>query len=438
MAASAKPKVRHAGSGKVQVAYQVLGRGSVNLVLTPWSVSHLDYFWEEPALRRFLEALGGFANVAIFDKRGTGLSDRNSGAPTFEERVDDLRTVMDAAMFNDAVLVGMSEGVPTSILFAASNPSRTRGLVLIGGGAKGMRAPDYPWGGTKEQYEASFKWARQNWGSKNWEDRAVSILAPTRVGDAAFTRWLGDLRRNGASLETSIALAKSEMMTDVRGVIPAVNVPTLVVSIAGDKACDRGEGQYLAANIPGANLIELPGADHMFFVDPDLANEVAREVERFATSVGPTTPTDRALTTVLSTEIFDLRHNSIVRDAIQKFGGREVKNTGGIFLATFDAPTWAVRCAWAVTLSAKELKTKARAGIHTGVCVLGLSDVGGIAVDLASPILNEAKGGEVMTSEIVKNLAYGSPISFRDRGERKLKVKGVEETHRLFSVERIG
>lgn len=436
MAAGAKPEVKHATSGKVQVAYQVFGKGSVNLVLTPWLVSHLDYCWEEPGLRRFLEALGSFANVATFDKRGTGLSDRNAAPPILEERIDDLCAVMDAAMFKDAVIVGMSEGVPASILFAASNPSRVRGLVLIGGGAKGMRAPDYPWGGTKEQYEASFKWAERNWGNKEWEERAVSVLAPSRVGDAAFTRWLADVRRNGASLEASIALAKSEMMTDVRGVLSAVSVPSLVVNFVGDRARDRGEGGYLAANIPGAHLIELPGVDHMFFVDYDLADRVALEVERFATSTEPAAPSDRALTTVLSAEIFDLRHVSIVRDAIQKFNGREVKSTGGSFLATFDAPTWAVKCAWAITLSAKELAVEARAGVHTGVGVFGTPDIGGTAANLASLILDQARAGEVMTSEVVKDLVYGSPISFWDRGKRKLK--GIGEKHRLFSVERIG
>jgi pimeloyl-ACP methyl ester carboxylesterase len=199
MLAFTVPEVRYAKSGDIHVAYQVHGSGPVNLVLTPGSISHLDYYWKEPGARRWLEGLGRFSRVVRFDKRGTGLSDRAAGIPTFEERMDDIRAVMDAAGFEDAVLVGFSEGVPMSILFAASYPKRTRGLVLYGGFARGLWAPDYPWGSTKDQWEASIERSERTWGSREWLERRVSTMVPSRLGDEAFVRLLGEMYRMGAT-----------------------------------------------------------------------------------------------------------------------------------------------------------------------------------------------------------------------------------------------
>jgi class 3 adenylate cyclase len=448
----AKPEVRYARSGNLHIAYQAFGDGPVNLVGTPGSISHLDYYWEEPGLRRYLEALGQFAKVAIFDKRGTGLSDRELGVPTFEERMDDIRAVMDAAQFNDAVLIGMSEGVPMSILFAASYPSRTRGLVLYGGEAKGTWSPDYPWAPTREEWEASFEQGEPSWGTKEWEERAVSFLAPSRLGDERFTHWLGEMRRMGSSPGASIALDKSNVNMDVRGILPAIHVPTIVIHLTGDKACNIGEGRYIAGRIPGARLVEMAGVDHMFFVDPQLTDRILSEIRRFALELEPVTNPDRMLATVLFTDIVDStrkaaelgdikwqnvleQHNSMVTNEILRFRGTRVKNTGDGFLATFDGPTRAIKCAWGVTRSAKNLGIEVRAGVHTGECIIGPTDVSGIAIHTASRVVNEASAGEVLVSGTVRDLVYGSGISFKERGEYLLK--GIEEKRRLYSVESV-
>jgi class 3 adenylate cyclase len=448
----AKPEVRYAKSGNIHIAYQVYGDGPVNLVSTPGSVSHLDYYWEEPGLRRFLEALGQFAKVARFDKRGTGLSDRELNVPTFEERMDDIRAVMDAAQFNDAVLMGMSEGVPMSILFAASYPSRTRGLILYGGEAKGTWSPDYPWAPTKEEWEASLERAERTWGTSESVERAVSALAPSRLGDEKFTHWLGEMTRMGTSPGASIALEKSDMNMDVRGILPAIHVPTIVIHLTGDKACNIEEGRYIAGRIPGARLVELKGVDHMFFVDSQLTDRILLEIRKFALDLEPVANPDRMLATVLFTDIVDStrkaaelgdmkwqnvleKHNLMVTNEILRFRGSVVKNTGDGFLATFDGPTRAIKCAWDVTRSAKNLGIQVRAGVHTGECIIGPTDVSGIAVHMASRVVDEASAGEVLVSGTVRDLVYGSGISFKERGEYLLK--GIEEKRRLYSVESV-
>ncbi len=449
MTYSEVPEVRYAKSGDVHIAYQVYGSGPVNIVMAPGTITHLEYYWKLPEMRRWLEGLGKFARVAIFDKRGTGMSDRDAGIPTYEERMDDIRAVMDAVRFDDAILVGVSDGVPMSILFAASYPLRTRGLVLYGGEAKGSWAPDYPWQPTEDKLEEYLRSIEQMWGTKEWEERGVSFLAPSRLGDPAFTRWLSEQMRMGGSPGAAIKLAKSEMNMDVRSVLPAIRVPTLVVHLTDDKGSNVQEGRYIANHIPGARLLELPGRDHMFFVDTRLTDRILREVQTFATGMEPPTRTDRRLTTVLFTDIVDStkkaaelgdnkwlilleQHNSMVKNRIERFGGVVVKSTGDGFLATFEGPTGAIKCAWEITRSAKELGIEDRAGVHTGECIIGSTDVSGIAVHVASRVLDEASAGEILVSGTVRDLVYGSRIAFADRGERLLK--GIEEKRRLYSV----
>lgn len=453
MAGGEEPEVRYAKSGPVHIAYQVWGSGSVNIVVATGSITHLNYYWKESGLRRFIETLGKFARVAIFDKRGMGLSDRDVAIPTFEERMDDIRAVMDAARFDTAVIMGISEGVPMSILFGASYPSRTRGLVLYGGEAKGMWSPDYPWKATKEQWEAYFERVETGWGTKEWEERAVSGLAPSKIGDPTFTHWLAEMRRMGGSPGVSIAMGRSEMNMDVRSALAAIHVPTLVIHLTDDRSCDIGEGRFLAEHIPGARMVELPGADHMFWADAGATARILEEIQRFATGVDPVAHSDRMLTTVLFTDIVDStrkavelgdtrwqsllqQHNSMARNEIRRFSGMEVKNTGDGFLATFDGPTRALRCAWAITSGAKGLGIEVRAGVHTGECIVGPTDISGVAVHLASRILDEAAGGEVLASGTVRDLVYGSGISFNDRGEHQLK--GIEDQRRLFVVASVG
>jgi class 3 adenylate cyclase len=448
-----KPEVKYAQSGSVHIAYMSYGAGLVNLVVTPGSTSHLDYYWEEPGIRKLGDELAKFARVAIFDKRGTGLSDRNTAVPTFEERMDDIRAVMDAAGFDNAVLFGMSEGVPMSILFAASYPTRTRGLVLYGGEAKGTWSPDYPWESTKEQWDQYFATAESNWGTIESAKEAVAVLAPSRLNDEKFCHWMWEMRRMGASPGTGLALARSEMNMDVRTILPAIHVPTLVIHLTGDRAADIGEGRYIASHIPGARLVELDGIDHMFFVDPTLTDRIVSEIRSFAEETEPIARHNRLLTTVLFTDIVGSTrkavelgdskwqsllesHNSMVENELRRFNGILVKNTGDGFLATFDGPTRAIKCAWAVTRAARDIGIEIRAGVHTGECMIGPKDVSGVAVHIASRVVNEASPGEVMVSGTVKDLVYGSGISFTDRGEYQLK--GIEERRRLFAVESLG
>jgi class 3 adenylate cyclase len=449
MTYSEVPEVRYAKSGDVHIAYQVYGSGPVNIVMAPGAITHLEYYWKDPGMRRWLEGLGRFGRTAIFDKRGTGMSDRDAGIPTYEERMDDIRSVMDAARFDNAMLVGLSDGVPMSILFAASYPSKTRGLVLYGAEAKGSWAPDYPWAPTEDKWEENLRETEQTWGTKEWEERAVSYLAPSRVGDPAFTRWLSEQFRMGGSPGASIKLAKSEMNMDVRSALPAIHAPTLVIHLTDDKVSNIQECRYIADHIPNARLLDLPGRDYMFHVDTQVTDRILGEIQRFATGMEPPSHSDRRLTTVLFTDIVEStkkaaelgdnrwqslmeHHNSITRNEIEKFGGIAIKNTGDGFLATFEGPSGAIKCAWAIAESAKEFGFEVRAGIHTGECIIGPTDVSGIAVHLASRILDEASSGEVLVSSTVRDLVYGSRIAFADRGERLLK--GIEEKRRLYSV----
>lgn len=452
LSALTKPEVKFASCNGIQVAYQVFGKGPVTLVLTPWSMSHLDYCWSEPGYRRFLESLGSFAKVAVFDKRGTGLSDRKAAPPSLEERVDEIIAVMDAAGLKDAVLVGASAGAPSAILFAATHPSRTRGLALIGPAARGKRSRDYPWAPTEEQYEASFRWAKKSWGSREWEDRAVLVLAPSRAGDAVFTRWLSEMRRAGASQETNMALARFDMETDVTGILSAVAVPATVISVVGDRSSELGEGKYIADRIPGAHLVELSGVDHMFFADVDLADKVAAELKRFSREAAPGDAPQSPLVILVSTGIVDQakraakagearwnaiieRHDALVRDEAQKNGGKEVKGGGGEFLVSFDGPVRGLRFAWAVVHAGKELDIDLRAGACAAQLGTGPSDDATASAQFAAAVRDSAGKGAVMTTSGVKDLANGAPVTFRERGERKLK--GTPHKATLYSVERL-
>jgi class 3 adenylate cyclase len=448
-----EPEVKYAVSGDVHVAYQLFGSGPLNLVSTPGTISHLDYFWRSPEMKAYLEALGSFARVVVFDKRGTGLSDRNAGVPTYEERMDDIRAVMDAAHFENAILLGHSEGVPMSILFAASYPSRTRGLVLYGGEAKGTWSQDYPWESTPQEWEAYFERVHTTWATREGAERAISHLAPSRLGDSEYIRWYREMMRMGGSPGAAIALGKSEMNMDVRSVLPTIHVPTLVIHLTGDRACNVEEGRFIAARIPGARLLELPGVDHLFWVDSRLRERIVQEIRDFATGSEPAVQSNRMLTTVLFTDIADstkkavelgdsrwrsllAQHDSIARAEIKKLGGRELKSTGDGFLATFDGPTRAIKCAWTIVRGAKGLGLQVRGGVHTGECIFDSNDVSGIAIHIASRVMDEAKGGEILVSATVKDLVYGSGISFDDRGDHFLK--GMEESRRLYSVAGIG
>jgi class 3 adenylate cyclase len=443
------PDVKYAKSGDVHIAYQVFGKGPTNIVLTPGSISHLDYMWKEPEYRRFLEGLAQIGRVALFDKRGTGLSDRQLGIPTYADRMDDIRAVVDAAQFDDAVLFGVSEGVPMSILFAATYPSRTRALILYGGLAKGSWAPDYPWEQTKEEQEAAIETAEGSWGRWENAERTVSRMAPSRVGDKKFTRWLWDMRRAGSTPGAAIALWKSDINMDVRHVLPTIRVPTLVIHVKGDRDVNIEEGRYIAKHIRGSKIVELDGIDHMFFVDRKLTDRILNEVREFIANLGSPIPVDRVLATVLFTDMIDStkkaaeigdqkwkelleEHDKIAREEVEKNNGKMIKSLGDGFLATFDSPTRALRCAFSVRQSLNKLGIQIRAGIHTGECIFSGNDISGIAVHIASRITEMASPNEILVSNTVRDLVYGSGILFEDKGEYKLK--GIEEKRALFSL----
>ena len=449
----ARPEIKYTKSKNVHIAYQVFGNGPINIVFTPGSVSHQDLVWEYRGLVKFLEGLGQIGRIVHFDKRGTGLSDRDIGIPTFEERMDDIRAVMDAAGFETAVLLGFSEGVPMSAIFAAVYPSRTKGLILYGGEARGLRTKDYPWAPTQEDWEAIFRRTEETWGTKEADERRVLGLAPSCQGDDNFTRWLSSLFRMGGSLGSHLALARSEMMLDIRNILPTIHVPTLVLHFTEDRACSVEEGRYIASRIPGAKFVEMPGKDHLFYVNENLTELVLRELRNFISGIGPATEVSRVLTTVLFTDIVDstaknvelgdrkwqdlmAKYNSLMNEKILKFRGMLVKTTGDGILATFDGPTRALRCAWEMVHSVEALGIKMRAGVHTGECVLDRGDISGIAVNVASRILDEAGAGQVMISSTVRDLVYGSGIVFQDHDEYKLK--GIEEKRRLFSLASLG
>jgi class 3 adenylate cyclase len=440
-----RPETRFTQSGDVSVAYQIMGEGPLDLLIVPGFISHLEAAWENPAYARFLERLASFCRLIQFDKRGTGLSDRVTGIPTLDERSDDVRAVLDAVGSKRTALFGISEGGPMSVVFAATHPQRTSGLILYGSIAKGSWAPDYPWGG---RIEAEFeKWMagwRREWGSPY----ALQTWAPSVADDPQFRQWWAKYLRLGASPSAVITLFRMNREIDVRPILPVVRVPTLVLHRAGDRTINVGEGRYLAEHIPGAKFTELPGEDHLWWVGD--SNAIADEIEEFLTGERRAVEADRALMTVLFTDIIgstkraaelgDRRwrdlleaHNSIVQSEVARFRGYAVKNTGDGVLATFDTPGRAIDCALALARNLRGLGLTMRAGLHTGEVELIGKDIGGIAVHIAARVLEEASADEVWASRTVKDLVVGSNFEFTQSGTYRLR--GVAGDWPLYSVQ---
>jgi pimeloyl-ACP methyl ester carboxylesterase/DNA-binding CsgD family transcriptional regulator len=439
----------YAKSSGVSVAYQVVqpaaGTADVDLVFVMGWVSHLDYFWEEPDFARFLRRLGSFSRLILFDKRGTGLSDRVAlGAlPTLEQRMEDVRAVMDAAGSRHAALLGVSEGAAMCALFAATYPERTAALVTIGGYARRLWAPDYPWGAPREERQRFLQHLDEEWGV----DVALERRAPSRAGDARFREWWATYLRMSASPGAAQALSRMNMEVDIRHVLPAIRVPALVLHRAGDRTLPVEGSRYMAAQIPGARYVELPGDDHLPFVgDQDALLDV---VEAFLTTARPAAEPDRVLATVLMTDVVGAtargagaddrrwrhlldRHRSAVRRELAHFRGREIATAGDGLLATFDGPARAIRCAGAAIEAARRLGIELRAGLHTGECDLVGDELGGIPPRIAARVAAAAGPGEVLVSGTVKDLVAGSAISFQDRGAHPLP--GIPGEWRLFRV----
>jgi class 3 adenylate cyclase len=435
------PETRYAQSRDVNIAYQIVGAGPLDLVLVPGFVSHLDNDWDEPRSAHFLRRLASFARLIRFDKRGTGLSDRPGGLPDLETRMDDVRAVMDAAGSERAALFGYSEGGPMSVLFAATYPQRTTALVLYGTYAKRSDPnQDYPWAPTWEMRKAVAAEIERTWAT----DADLGNMAPN--ADAALRRWWQLRARASASPGAARDLILMNSQIDVRPVLDVIRVPTLVLHRSGDRDSDVEEGRYIATRIPGARFIELSGEDHVPWVDAD---QIVDEVEQFLTGVRRSRDPDRILATVLFTDIVgsteqaatlgDQRwrelleaHNLLVRRELERWQGREIDAAGDGFLATFDGPARAIRCACAVRDAVESLGLEVRAGLHSGECELVGEKVVGIAVHTGARVAAAAGAREVLVTSTVRDLVAGSGIEFEDLGERELK--GIPEPKRLFRV----
>jgi len=439
-----QPDIRYAQSGGVSIAFQVVGDGPRDLVFVPGWVSNIEVYWEEPALARFLTRLGSFSRLILFDKRGTGLSDRVTDMPSLEVRMDDVRAVMDTVGSEQAALFGTSEGGPMCALFSATYPQRTSALIMHGSYPRRTRAPGYPWGQSEEDSRAWIDRMRRDWGGPVGLDER----APSMAGDNRFRQWWARMLRMSASPAAVSALATMNAEIDIRHILPAIRVPTLILHSVHDRAIDVGGSLYMAEQIPGAKLVQLPGSDHLVWLSD--ADAILGEIEEFTTGVRRSAEPDRVLATVLFTDIVgstekavalgdrrwrDLldNHHGVVRRNLDRFRGREVNTTGDGFLAAFDGPARSVRCACAIAEETRPLGIEIRAGLHTGECEVMGDDYGGIAVHIGARVAALAGPGEVLVSSTVKDLVAGSGLRFRDFGSRSLK--GVPGEWRIFAVD---
>jgi pimeloyl-ACP methyl ester carboxylesterase len=440
------PPTQYARSGDTSIAYQVVGEGPIDLILVLGFATHLELQWESPVFASFFERIGSFSRLIIFDKRGTGLSDPVNRVPTLEERVDDVRAVMDAAGSERAALLGISEGGPMSALFAAVHPDRVAALVLYGAMGRTTEAPDYPWASPAEALrESAAEFIAPYWGQQ--AEGMVELFSPSLADDPEAVEFTARLERSAASPAMVQQIFELFLDIDVRAVLPTIQVPTLVIHRRGDRVVNRRAGQEVANAIPGARYVELEGIDHVPWAGD--AEAVLGEVEEFLTGARSVPEPDRVLATVMFTDIVgsteraadvgDARwrallaaHQAEVRRELARFNGREVKSLGDGALATFDGPARAIRCGHAIAETARSRGLEIRVGLHCGEVELMGDDVGGIAVHIAARIGALASGDEVLVSSTVKDLVAGSGIEFDDRGAQSLK--GISDEWRLFAA----
>lgn len=437
------PQTQYVRSGDADIAYQVLGNGPIDLVVVPGWISNVEVYWEEPNWARFTERLATFSRVILFDKRGTGLSDRVSGLPPLETRMEDVKAVMDAAGSQRAALFGWSEGGPMCALFAATYPDRTLALVMAGSYARRLQAEGYPGGLSEAQLEASVHEVRKNWG------QAVGLASrcASKVGDARFEAWWCKFLRQSASPSAAIALMQMNALVDVRPVLPVISVPTLVLHSRQDPLMNIEEGRFLARSIPAAKLVEYDSPDHVPYLQG--SEIVTDEMEKFLTGTSHAMETDRVLATVMFTDIVqstqqaaalgdrnwrDLlhTHHQVVRTELSRFRGKEVDTAGDGFFAVFDGPARAIRCARAISQAMPPLGISVRIGIHTGECEVIGEKYGGIAVHTGARVAAQAAADQVWVSSTVKDLVAGSGLNFTDCGERELK--GIPGSWRLYAA----
>jgi pimeloyl-ACP methyl ester carboxylesterase len=431
-------ETHYARSGKIFVAYQISGHVSPDLMIAPGFFSHMEHDWENPRFARFNHTLGSFSRLICFDKRGTGLSDRSVGMPHLEERIDDIRAVLDVAGSQRAFLCGTSEGGPMSLLFAATYPERVAGLILVGAYAHAVSSVF-----AYADPAAAERAVAESWGT----GKGLEAFAPSVASEPAFVEWWARRQRLGASPSEVINLIRMNCEIDVRHILSAIRVPTLVIHRRDDVRVRASAGRYLAERIPNAEFVELPGADHLFWVDDD--GRIAAAIRGFVGDSPGAADSDRVLATVLFTDIVDSTrraeasgdrnwratleaHHTVVRVHLQRHRGREVKTTGDGFLALFDGPARAVRCAQEIVRAVRPLNIEVRAGLHTGEVEVMGTDIGGIAVHIASRIAQRAGGGEVLASSTVKDLVAGAGLGFTEHGA--VELKGLSEPMRLFSA----
>lgn len=438
-------ETQYVRSGDTHIAYQVIGNGPIDIVYVPGWVSHVELCWDDPDYARFLNRLTSFSRLIMFDKRGTGLSDRvpNDQLPTLEVRMDDLNVVMDAVGSKKAALFGVSEGGNLSALFAATYPERTLALVMFGSFAKRIWSEDYPWAPTPEQRQKGYELIEHEWG--NMMD--LEHYVPSKANDAAFIRRLATYFRRAASPGAAVTLLKMNTEIDIRNVLPTIHVPTLILHRTGDRDADVEEGRWMAERIPGAIFKELSGEDHLPWVGDQEA--ILDEVQEFLTGSQPTTEGGRALATIMftdivgSTEILQKlgddawrilleKHDRICFDSIENARGRLVNQTGDGVVAAFDGPSRGIACAKEIIRRNNELGLEIRSGLHTGECEIRGKETVGLAVHLAARVVALAGAGEVLVSQTVQDLVSGSGLVFEDRGSQVLK--GFSEEWRLFSV----
>jgi pimeloyl-ACP methyl ester carboxylesterase len=440
---STRPETRYAKSGDVNIAYQVVGDGPLDLIYVPGWISNVELNWEEPGLAHVLERLASFSRLILFDKRGTGLSDPvpPDRLPMLEERMDDVRAVLDAVGSQQTAVFGFSEGGLMSVLFAATYPERTTALVLFGVFAKRLWSPDYPWAPKPDDRAREIADLERNWS----ERMDLDDLVPSE--DDAFKERLATYFRRSASPGAAVALMRMNTQLDVRDVLPTIQAPTLVIHRTGDLDANVEEGRWIASRIPGATFVELPGDAHTLWAgNPD---EVVDEIEEFLTGARRGPEPDRVLATVLFTDIVgsteqatrlgDRRwrqlleqHHSLVRSSLDRYQGREVDTAGDGFMATFDGPARAIRCASAAVAGVRSLGLEIRAGVHTGECERFGDKVAGLAVHTGARVVGAAGPGEVLVSQTVKDLVAGSGIEFEPRGSHILK--GVPGEWNLYAV----
>ena len=434
LAEDARPETHYAKSGDVNIAYQVLGEGPIDLVFVLGWVSHIEYGWEQPILARFFRRLASFSRLILFDKRGTGLSDQTSDLPTLEQRMDDVRAVMEAVGSERAAVFGMSEGGNMALLFAATYPERTLALITFGVFSKRVWDPEYPWAPKPDERQGFYDAIEKEWGGPI----GIETIAPSVSDDPAFRKWWGTYQRRSCSPRAALALAKMNTLIDVRNVLPTIRVPTLVMHRVDDRDANIEEGRYLAARIPGAKFIELPGSDHVIYAGDQ--DSVLAPVEKFLKELERPPDLDTVLATALWVEpavepsaVSLSRLRAIASREAEWFKGRIAAGDETGLLAIFDGPARAIRCACAVARELAQAGIPTRVALHTGLCEINGDRISGDAPEISRRWAASARSGEIVVSNSTHDLVSGSGITFRQQGQSQLE--GVAGVTALFTVD---